>query len=66
MKFTKNQKEAIKQICKEYDFEDAKEIRAWLRENYGDKFDGDWFRGESVKDCYCELARAVAGPLWSK
>lgn len=65
-KFTKNQKDAIKRICEEYDFEDWKEIRAWLRENYGDTFDGDWFENDNYKDCYNELARKVAGPLWNK
>lgn len=59
MKFTSEQKQAIKRICKEYDFEDTKELKHWLKEEYGDNFDGDWFNGKTEAECYDELVAVI-------
>lgn len=56
---TKEQKKAIKRICADYDFEDAKELKEWLKENYGDTLDEYWFSGNTEEDCYTELERVV-------
>ena len=37
--FTKEQKRAIDRICREYDFEDVRELRFFMREEYGDEFE---------------------------
>lgn len=60
MKFTAEQKKAIKRICNDYDFEDVKELRSWLKEEYGDTLDGDWFSGKTEEECYQELEQVVA------
>lgn len=56
---TKEQKKAIKRICEEYDFEDVKELRSWMRDSYGDTLDADWFEGTTEDECYAELERVV-------
>lgn len=60
MKFTATQKRAIKRICEDYDFFDAVEIRQFLRDEYGDCFDGNWFTSNNEQECYNELAKAVS------
>ena len=56
---TKEMKKAIKRICEDYDFEDAKELKVWMKENYGDTLDEDWFTGSTEEECYAELERLV-------
>lgn len=58
---TREQKKAIKRICEEYDFEDAKELRAWMKDMYGDTLDEYWFEGSTEEECYAELDRVVVG-----
>ena len=60
MKFTASQKRAIKRVCEDYDFDDTKEIREFLREQYGDCFDANWFTGDNEEFCYAELSKAVS------
>ncbi len=57
---TKEQRKAIKRICEDYDFEDTKELKEWLKDNYGDTLDKDWFIGDSEEDCYAELKSVVS------
>ena len=56
---TKEQKRAIKRICEEYGFEDIRELRDWLYDNYGDRFDEYWFDGTTEQECYEELERVM-------
>lgn len=55
MKFTTEQKKAIKRICEDYDFENAKELKDWFKENYDDDFDSNWFYGKTEEECYKEI-----------
>ena len=57
---TREQKKAINRICKNYGFENLKELRAWLRDNYGDTLDKDWFVGTTEAECYQELEKVVS------
>lgn len=57
--FTVEQKKAIKRICSDFDFEDVKELRSYLRDSYGDIFDADWFSGKTESECYSELERVL-------
>lgn len=57
---TKVQKNAIKRICEDYDFENTKELKMWIKDQYGDTLDSDWFVGTSEDDCYSELERLVS------
>lgn len=57
---TKEQKNAIKRICKDYDFEDVNELKSWLKEQYGDTLDEFWFSGTSEQECYSELEKVIA------
>lgn len=57
---TREQKNAIKRICEEYDFENTKELKEWLKDNYGDTLDKDWFSGSTEEECYAELVRVVS------
>lgn len=57
--FTKEQKRAIDRICREYDFEDVRELRFFMREKYGDEFEEINFSSDREKDCYEELAESV-------
>ena len=59
MKFTKEQKQAIKRICQDYDFENAKELREYLRDRYDDKLDYYWFSETTEEGCYKELEKVV-------
>lgn len=59
MKFSKEQKRAIKRICEDYDFEDLKELKEYLKDEYGDDFDADWFTGQTEEECYEELRKVV-------
>lgn len=59
MKFTKEQKKAIKKICGDYDFENVQELRRYLKDNYGDDFDALWFNGKTEEECYKELEKVV-------
>ena len=55
----KEQKRAIKRICADYDFENTKELKEWLKEQYGDELDEYWFRGSTEQDCYEELKEII-------
>lgn len=59
MRFTKEQKQAIKRICQDYDFENVKELKEYLRDSYGDILDYYWFRETSIEGCYKELEKVV-------
>ena len=50
---------AIKRICSDYDFENLSELKAWIRDNYGDILDADWFNSDTEEGCYKELAKLV-------
>lgn len=55
---TKEQRKAIKRICEDYDFEDIKELREYMRDNYGDSLDLDlWDKTED--GLYNEIARFI-------
>ena len=56
---TKEQRKAIKRICDDYDFEDAKELRDWLKDQYGDTLDEYWFNGTKEQECYEEIAERL-------
>ena len=58
---TQEQKRAIKRICEENDFEDVKELKAWMKDMYGDTLDNYWFEGTTEDECYAELDRVVVG-----
>lgn len=57
---TKEQKKAIKRICEDYDFENLKELREYLRDTYGDTLDEYWFNGNTEEECYAELEKVVS------
>ena len=57
---TKEQKKAIKRICEEFGFDDAKELKDWLKDNYGDELDKYWFNGNTEEECYKELEKVVS------
>jgi hypothetical protein len=57
---TKEQKNAISKICKDYGFENLKELKAWLKDQYGDILDEYWFSSTTEKGCYKELEKVVA------
>lgn len=59
MKFTKEQKQAIKRICQDYDFENVKELKEYLKDRYDDKLDYYWFRETTEEGCYNELEKVV-------
>lgn len=55
---TKEQKRAIIRICNDYDFEDLKELREYMRGNYGDNLDLDlWDKTED--GLYNEIAKLI-------
>lgn len=55
---TKGQRKAIKRICEDYDFENIKELREYMRDNYGDSLDLDlWDKTED--GLYNEIARFI-------
>ena len=55
---TKEQRKAIKRICEDYDFEDIKELREYMRDNYGDSLDLDlWDKTEN--GLYDEIAKFI-------
>lgn len=56
MKLTKEQRQAIKRICKDYDFENIKELKSYMKEMSEDKLDYYWFEGKTEEECYKELA----------
>ncbi len=44
---TKEQKKAIKRICNEYDFQNLKELRQYIKDVFDDPFDLDlWSKTE--------------------
>lgn len=57
---TKAQRNAIKRICEDYDFENLKELREYLKDSYGDKLDEYWFSGTTEDECYKELEKVVS------
>ena len=55
---TKEQRKAIKRICEDYDFEDIKELREYMRDNYGDSLDLElWDKTED--GLYNEIAKFI-------
>lgn len=55
---TKQQRKAIKRICEDYDFDDIKELREYMRDNYGDSLDLElWDKTED--GLYNEIARFI-------
>ena len=55
---TKGQRKAIKRICEDYDFDDIKELRQYMRDNYGDSLDLDlWDKTED--GLYDEIAKFI-------
>ena len=55
---TKGQRKAIKRICKDFDFENLKELRRYMRDNYDDPLDLDlWSKTEA--GLYNELERLI-------
>lgn len=60
---TKEQKAAIKRICADYDFEDLKELREYMRENYDDPLDLDlWDKSED--GLYKEISKFIERGLF--
>lgn len=53
------QKKAIKRICSDYGFENLSELKAWIRDNYGDILDEYWFDSDTEEGCYQELVKLV-------
>lgn len=56
---TKEQKSAIKRICTDYDFVGTKELKEWLKDQYGDTLDEYWFSGTTEQECYNELVGVI-------
>lgn len=55
---TKEQRKAIKRICEDYDFEDLKELRAYMRDKYDDPLDLDlWDKTED--GLYDEISKFI-------
>lgn len=55
---TKGQRKAIKRICEDYDFDDIKELREYMRDNYGDLLDLDlWDKTED--GLYDEISKFI-------
>lgn len=55
---TKGQRKAIARICIDYDFDDIKELRKYMRDNYGDPLDLDlWDKTEN--GLYNEIAKFI-------
>ena len=52
---TIEQRKAIKRICEDYDFENAKELKSWMKENDCGILDEYWFNGSTEEECYTEL-----------
>ena len=59
MKRTPGQKQAIKKICVEFDFEDYKELKAYLKDMWGDTLDYYWFSSETFENAYQELEKLL-------
>ena len=55
---TKGQRKAIKRICEDYDFENIKELRQYMKSNYDDSLDLDlWEKTE--EGLYDEISRLI-------
>ena len=54
------QKKAIKRICADYDFDNLKELKTYLKDVYGDTLDEYWFTSTTENGCYEELERVVS------
>lgn len=55
---TKEQRKAVKRICEDYDFEDIKELRQYMKSNYEDPLDLDlWDKTE--EGLYKEISRLI-------
>lgn len=55
---TKEQRKAIKRICEEYDFDDYKELKEWVKDFYGDNLDLDlWDKTED--GLYNEITKMI-------
>lgn len=55
---TKEQKKAIIKICNDYDFENLKELRDFMRDNYGDPLDLDLW-DKTADGLYNELSKLI-------
>ena len=55
---TKGQRKAIKRICEDYDFENIKELRQYMKSNYDDSLDLDlWDKTE--EGLYDQISRLI-------
>lgn len=55
---TKEQRKAIKRICEDYDFENLKELREYMRDQYGDPLDLElWDKTED--GLYEEISKLI-------
>ena len=55
---TKEQRKAIKRICEDFDFDDLKELREYMRDQYGDPLDLDlWDKTED--GLYSEIEKLI-------
>jgi hypothetical protein len=59
MKLTNGQKQAIKKICNDFDFENYKELKAYLKDMWGDILDYYWFSSETFENSYRELEQLL-------
>lgn len=56
---TKEQRKAIKRICNDYDFESLRELKEWMKDQYGDTLDEYWFTAKTEEECYEELEKIM-------
>lgn len=55
---TREQRKAIKRICEDYDFDDLKELREYMRDQYGDPLDLElWDKTED--GLYSEIEKLI-------
>ena len=55
---TKEQRKAIKRICEDYDFENLKELREYMKDQYDDSLDLDlWDKTED--GLYNEISKLI-------
>ena len=55
---TREQRKAIKRICEDYDFDDLKELREYMRDQYGDPLDLELW-DETEDGLYSEIERFI-------
>lgn len=55
---TREQRKAIKRICEDFDFDDLKELREYMRDQYGDPLDLElWDKTED--GLYSEIEKLI-------